>query len=196
MNTNMKLGRQVDHISRNPTYLNVIFMCIAVIGIIVRLILSGSTSKDGESGNATASVYGYTTTIISLVGFMFTEYAINDNNSISLMKFLKKLFIDSLPILSLIIVLAWNVQINSQYYKKINKGAVASEYNTYAVITNILSILQIIIIFKMVSEKMQLTNSIMGVSNNLTGMNYVLLFINVIFTGMMQIVVQYFSTDG
>lgn len=187
-----------DYVSRNPSYLNMVFMSIAIIGIVVRVVLSGTTSKDGSSGNATASVYGYSTTIVSLIALLFTEYALTNSNekTITLVEFLKTIFIHSFPILSLIGLLSWNVQINSQYYTKINSGEVAKEYNNYALISNILSVLQIIIIFKVMSEKMNMTTKIPYVSENLSIVGYILLFINIIFTGMMQIVVQYFSTDG
>jgi len=68
-------------------------------------------------------------------------------------KFIGKLIKGASPILLTLAVLAWVMAINVTYYKRINEGNVASEFNQFSALSTMLLLFQLIILFKYLTDK-------------------------------------------
>ena len=80
------------------------------------------------------------------------------------------------------------------------KGNVASEYNQFSTVSTILVVVQLIVLFKYLKDAFSTEKGGNGIGSALksqmTSITYILTALNVIFAGMMNIVVAFFSTDG
>lgn len=152
---------------------NTVFTMIALIGILLKLFLNLNTTSDGESGPATVSLWSFGLIIVSLCLIFLS---LLQNYTIKL-------------ILVLVGILLYQLSLNIIYFYNINKGEVAEEYNQYSSISSLLILVQIMIIFHHV-------NNLPNGNDNIIYFCYLLGLITLIITGMMHIVLKYFSTDG
>ena len=78
---------------------------LAIGGIIVKLFLSGGISKDGLTGPASATIWGYGLTSMALIGLLLGVINLSSKETLSLGLFdmLKKLFSSSFPIISTLV---------------------------------------------------------------------------------------------
>lgn len=177
-------------------------------GLLVKVFLSENTSDDGTKGPAAGSVWGYGVTAASVLTAMFVTFALvskmsnfEDKNTFS---FVIALFTHSVPSLLLLGILAWLIAINAIYYKRINKGDVASEYYTYSNVSTLLVAVQALLLFKyMVDElKVAATSDTLkktleiSMASKLASVTYLLTMANIILASIMTIVLEYFTTDG
>tara|TARA_B100000683_G_scaffold45431_2_gene42005 strand:- start:2167 stop:2469 length:303 start_codon:yes stop_codon:yes gene_type:complete len=98
------------------------------------------------------------------------------------------------------IVLSWLVILNFQFYTQINKGMVTTEYSQFSNISTIMIVFQMAILFKylylFVPDRSQSKNSIEEQQSKFASASYLTALLNIIFIGMMNIILVYFSTDG
>ena len=183
-------------------------MMLAVAGLIAKLFLSGGTSKDGHTGPASVAVWGYGLTSMSFIGLLLVVFGLSTRVSLekSAWDAIKSIITSSFPVVATLLVLGWLVIINMTYMTRINQGKVAPEYRQFSFFSTVLLFMQIAVVFKYILETMEIdimphmhpTLKLMdkAVSSELNSITMVLTLLNLIFAGMMQVVVQFFSTDG
>lgn len=183
-------------------------LVLAVLGVALKLFMSGSTTDDGSSGPASATVWGYGLTTLSFLGLLLIIVALSSQESMSMsvMEVLKSVMKNSFPVIATIVILGWITIINLIYMKRINQGKVASEYNQFSFISTILIFLQLLVVFKYILGKLNIqtvssSNPTVAKMNQLftselSSITIILSLLNLIFAAMMQIVVEFFSTDG
>lgn len=191
--------------SANLNYDITIMMIFSFIGIIIKLFFGNTITTDGSQGPASAALWGYGVVAMSVLVIMFINFALASQMmelkrySYNTIGFIKALLTNSMPILLTFIVLVWLIIINTTYFKRINEGKIANEYNTFSTISTVLVVFQLIILFKYLNDEVLTTkdNLIAGVlKGQLASIMYVLSILNLVFVGMMNIVLEFFSTDG
>ena len=118
--------------------------------------------------------------------------------------FVKLLLQNSLPPLLMFIVLVWLISLNAAYFKQINEGRVASEYAQFSNISTVMIIFQLVVLFKYLKDELMIEDGGPGsqkgvaeaLKSQMASITYILTIINLIFVGMMNIVIEFFSTDG
>jgi hypothetical protein len=93
-----------------------------------------------------------------------------------------------LPIIATLSILIWIITLNSVYYNKINANKISNEYYQYSNITLVLIIAQLSVLFMSLQagpsqSKMKYTT-------------YFFTILNLIFVGIMNIILKFFTTDG
>jgi hypothetical protein len=172
------------------------FMAFAIVGIIIKLFFQSNITTDGTSGPANSSIWGYGVVSLSIFSIMFLSFALASNMANlerNLFDFIKVLFSDSLPSIVTLLIIVWLIVINVTYFKRINQGKLSDDYIQFSTITTILIIIQLIILFTFLRDQTSATPS--G-SKTMAYVVYALTFINVIYIGMMNIILKFFSTDG
>jgi hypothetical protein len=171
----------------------------AIVGIILNLFFKHKPTNDGTNGPATTSIWGYGMVGAGVLGLMFITFAlttqlsnISKHNSFA---FVKKLFQNSFPTLLLLSIVTWLLTINIIHYKKINKGHVANEYNTFSTLSTIVIIIQVFVVLKFMIEQFD-SKQVTNTSEKYSSLNYILTLGNIIIVGIMTIILSYFSTDG
>jgi len=164
----------------------------ALVGIFIKLFFGDSQSDDGNSGRATAAIWGYGTVLLSLLGILIISFSFAslsaDGKQSNILEFLKKMVVISLPTTIMILLLSWEIALNTIYYKKINKGEIASEYYSYSKLTTFLIMAQLVVLFmSLLSDEKP---------NKFTYSSYFIGLLNVIFIGINNIILTFFSTDG
>ena len=167
-----------------------IMLGFIIVGILIKLICSiGGVSIVGE---ATSTIWGYGIVSLALIALMVITVSLatklNDKNNGSVFSFIKLLLQNSLPILATLSVLIWVITLNSIYYNKLNDNNISNEYYQYSNITLFLIIAQISVLIMSLKagpsqRKMKFTT-------------YFFTILNLIFVGIMNIILTFFTTDG
>ena len=171
----------------------------SIVGIIIKFFFSGKTTSDGSSGPANSSIWGYGLISLSIFMTMFLLFALSsktsNNLSLGLFPFIKNLLTDSLPSLLTLLILTWIIYLNILFYKRINQGKVSNEYSRFSLISTFILVIQVIVLLQFLREKTSI-NAKPESYNKLSYAVYGLTFISVIFVGLMNIILAFFSTDG
>jgi len=195
-------------VSNNIKYDITNMIVFSFIGIIIKLFFGRSTSSDGSQGPASAALWGYGVVAMSILSIMFITFALASRmkniNQYGALEFVKTLITNSLPPLLIFAILVWLITLNVTYFKRINKGKVANEYNTFSSISTILIIFQLIILFKYLKDDLLIAQGGQStkvglekaLKSNMASITYLLTILNLVFVGMMNIVLEFFSTDG
>ena len=180
-------------------------MVFAFVGILIKLFFGNNTTADGSSGPASSAVWGYGIVALSVLSILFITFALATQmtavSQYNTMDFIMKLVQGSLVPFLMLLILVWLISINLTFYKRINEGNVASEYNQFSTVSTILVVVQLMVLFKYLKDAFKVEkggqNGLGGAhKSQMASITYVLTALNVIFIGMMNIVVAYFSTDG
>ena len=182
-----------------------IFTLFALVGIIIKLFF-GSITEDGSTGPATATIWGYGMVALSLFGLMITAFALayKDQFKESTMTLIKNIFSSSLPVILLIAIISWIVAQNITFFKRINQGKVANEYYQFSSISTILIVVQLVLLFKFFTDEMVSSKAIKAgksqiynlLASQMSYVMYMLTVLNLALVGVVQVILQYFSTDG
>jgi hypothetical protein len=186
-----------------------LLMLFCLVGVIVKLFIGQSHSSDGSYGPASASIWGYGVVALSVLSLIMITFTLaskmlpKDTNPEN-WGIAKILIINSLPGLLLFGVLTWLITLNATYYKQINEGHVATEYAQFSTMSTIMVILQILALFKYLMDDYKIsqggpTNTSdlrVALKSQMSAISYLLTILNIVFIGMMNIVVEFFSTDG
>jgi hypothetical protein len=179
-------------------------MVFAFVGILIKLFFGNNTTADGSSGPASSAVWGYGIVALSILSILFITFALATQmtavSQYNTMDFIMKLINGSQVPFLMLLILVWLISINMTYYKRINEGKVASEYNQFSTVSTILVVVQLIVLFKYLKDAFSTEKGGNGIGSALksqmTSITYILTALNVIFVGMMNIVLAFFSTDG
>jgi hypothetical protein len=181
------------------------FLGFAVVGIIIKLFFGNSYTDDGSSGPASSTIWGYGLIIASVLMIIFLK-SISDTNTPDLsdikmeytsilgmfgktFEYLKYIS----PLLIMFVILAWIVVLNNRFFTSINKGLVSQEFFSYSFLSTLLVFLQLMVIYKWLFAN---DDAKKGEKSKLATITYLFTVLNIMLTGMMQIVLEYFSTDG
>lgn len=196
------------HVNSSLPFDTTTMLMLSVAGVIVKLFLSGGTTKDGSTGPASATVWGYGLTSISFIGLLVVVISLTSEGAMKLpvLQAIKEMIKTSFPVMATLVVLGWIVVINMTYLTRINQGKVAPEFNQFSFFSTILLLLQLLVVFKFILDTIGVTlvpdtnpmlkNAERVITSELTSVTIVLTLLNLIFAGMMQVVVEFFSTDG
>lgn len=186
-------------ISDEDTYntRNVLALCI--IGVIIKLMFGNNYTQDGSNGPASSSLWGYGLASMAIFFLMFIQlhHSIKTGSGavegtlMNKLKYMYSIVADILPTLFMFVVLSWLVLLNYQYYNKINTGNVASEYKQFSNMSSVMVLFQIAILFKYIYSKNNKTEA-----SKYSSVSYLVALLNIVFIGMMNIIILYFSTDG
>jgi hypothetical protein len=178
-----------------------IFSILCILGIIFRLIFA-HTSSD----YATASVWGYSFTVLALLGLITSSFAIASKNQFSqgIMGFFKNMLPNALPIILTLVIVMMIILQNISFYDQINSGKVADEFYSFSGVSSILILVQICLVISFLFDKLKgvqtndnNTGSLMtAFASEINSIILILTIVNFTFVGMLQVILKYFSTDG
>ena len=179
------------------------FIGFAFVGIIIKLFFGNNYVDDGSSGPASSTIWGYGLIIISILLIIFIKSISADSNipdlsnTKTILEMISKIFEylkNISPLLIMFLLLLWIVILNNRFFTNINKGIVSEEFYNYSFLSTLLVFLQLMVIYKwlFIDEK----NDKKGERPTLVNVTYLFTILNIIITIMMQIVLEYFSTDG
>ena len=125
------------------------------------------------------------------------QFAIFNINKGGVIDFLKNILENSLPTILLIVILYWVVNLNIVYRKKINSNVVPEEYRLFYTSSVILTLFQLGMIVKSMLDQNGVKMSGIDLIDKFANtFSIVLIILNSIFVGMMQILLKYYATDG
>lgn len=186
---------------------------IALFGLLLKIFMTKKISSDGLQGPADSTIYGYSITLLSTTLLLiyihwFSSKQIMSENSI---KSVIRLISNSLPVLVFISVLIWSIVIHIKFKERINKGKVLNDYNKFEIISTVLIIFQFILVAKYILDFIKLSDnenstktlykSILNNSLDIFGktlpyFTYLFGVVNYLILGIIQVSLEYFSTDG
>ena len=176
-----------------------VFM-LAMIGLIIKMFFGQSTSSDGETGPASAAVWGFGIVLVAAVVLLFINVGLvnlvsNENAVSNTLKAVLKT--GTMPIIFIIILLAWLFSMNVTNFKKINEGKVANEYLQFSFASTIMIMLELGLLLKYLLLFISPNSD--GREADLdklkSGMSVLFVF-NMVVLAVMQIILTFFSTDG
>lgn len=181
----------------------------AVAGLIIKMFFGQNLSNDGATGPAMASIWGYGVLALSLMGLLVVTLALGSRVDMqnSVISFIKSGLKNSLPVFLLLLIITWLISMNIQYFTRINQGKVANEFNTISTASSAMIVLQIILLLKYLRDvaisskgeiagKSFLSKAYAFISSQIGVFLYLLAAVNLILAGAMQVILQFFSTDG
>ena len=183
---------------------NLDFMIIVVLagmGIIIKLFFPEKFSRLGNTGPATSTIWGYGLTAIALSIMLFMGIYVSKNIFEKNGNFVEMLFSNVSPIFFTLLILMYAIFLNFQYFKRINSNRVTNEYHTYSFMSSVLTIIQIGLVSTYLFYYLSNTDKDGG--NDFNNMKielsknavYILSIINFLFLMMINISLQFFSTD-
>ena len=190
----------------NETRFNLsIFSGFILIGFLV-IALFSSLSEDGSSGPASASLWGYSIILFSLIGIVFIKIKMTEDSNKSVLSYIIG---NGLPIFLLLFNLLWLISLNVSYFDDINKGLVSKDFYEYSMLNNILIFVQILISLEVILSKafdyspVDKLGDSTGVKVDIKQKNTVIMVMSFIFiitnfvlSGIQQVTLDYFTTDG
>jgi len=183
---------------------NLDFMIIVVLagmGIIIKLFFPEKFSRLGNTGPATSAIWGYGLTAIALSIMLFMGIYVSKNIFEKNGNFVEMLFSNVSPIFFTLLIIMYSIFLNFQYFKRINSNRVTSEYHTYSFMSTLVTTMQIGLVTIYLFYYLSNTDKEGG--NNLNNIKvelsknavYILSVVNFLFLMMINISLQFFSTD-
>jgi|TARA_B110000114_G_scaffold175331_1_gene204785 hypothetical protein len=180
-----------------------IMLLLSFIGIFIKLMFEFNGNVVDGSSKASAAIVGYTLVIISIFSLLFVQLSLakkEDMKDDGVTKFIMKLISGAVPPLLLLLIVIWLLYININYFDRINSGTLTDQYKDVSFISSMMVLLQIIIVFKYFSKnsspKPDDDSALMAMEQNITSISYLLTLANVMFIGILNIILEYFATDG
>ena len=182
-----------------------IFSGFIMIGFVV-IALFSSLSEDGSSGPASSSLWGYSIILFSLIGIVFIKIKMTEDSNKSVLSYIIG---NGLPIFLLLFNLLWLISLNVSYFDDINKGLVSKDFYEYSMLNNILIFVQILVSLEVILSK-AFNYSAVDKLGDATGvkvdieqkntvimiMSFIFIITNFVLSGIQQVTLDYFTTDG
>lgn len=180
---------------------------LGVLGIFFRMFFAQENDMVGIDGPATSTLWGYGITAIATLCILFIMYGLSNRelmNSKNVNPDIKDGFMSNIGYILkegnifvlILIVLTFILTLNYAYFEKINVGIMPTSFNRFNTVSNILMIIQFLILFQFINLRMLGNNSKKQIVGIITATSYFLSTLNVIFVIIMYILLKYFSTDG
>jgi len=188
-------------LSHNNNLDFMIIVVLAIMGIIIKLFFPEKFSRLGNTGPATSTIWGYGLTAIALSIMLFMGIYVSKNIFEKNGNFVEMLFSNVSPIFFTLLILMYAIFLNFQYFKRINSNRVTNEYHTYSFMSSILTIIQIGLVTTYLFYYLSNTDKEGGADFNNMKIElsknavYILSIINFLFLMMINISLQFFSTD-
>lgn len=176
-----------------------IFSFLCILGILIRIIFA---NKDEY---AKATVWGYGFSVLALIGLLISSFAISSKSQFSqgIMGFFKIMLKNALPVILTLIVLSLLLFQNIIFYEPINSGKVAPQYYQFSGVSGFLILVQISLVIKYLMDKLRgstggETNAttMTALASEMSSIILILTVANIGFVGILQVILEYFSTDG
>lgn len=192
-------GGGVEIIPRIPYDIKM-FSGICIIGIIIRLFIGG------QNDYATATVWGYGFSVLALLGLLISSFAIQTKDLMKrgLSGFFTDILQNAIPIIFTICILSLILYQNIYFYENINIGKVAPQYYQFSGVSAFLIIVQVCFVIRYLSDI--LTGTItdddnknayyMLLASKMSSIIIILTVANIGIIGILQVILQFFSTDG
>lgn len=187
-------------ISDNPFDFTIMLL-IAFTGIFIKILFETTSLKDSNVKPATASIVAYSLVIISIVSLLFVETALgrDEISDKKISVFLSKI-LQTIPAFLMLSITFWMLYININYYDRINKGNLTYEYGTASFISSILQSIQIAILFVSYNTPVSSNDGdnsfISAAQQNISSLTYLLTIANILFAGIINLILEFFHTDG
>tara|TARA_B100001093_G_scaffold519067_1_gene606294 strand:+ start:2608 stop:3237 length:630 start_codon:yes stop_codon:yes gene_type:complete len=175
--SNYKVNNNIDYISCNKSNLN------------------NEKLQQQELANNGFNI-AFTGNIITMSGILFlillsSLFSVNNSGNLpSIFTIIKNMIFESLPSVLTFMVIIYIIIINFTYKKKLVNGDVANEYYSYSLFSSLLLLFQVGLLIKYILD---ISNE---KESDITSVIYVLTVINFMLLGVMQVILNFFSTDG
>ena len=186
----------------NYSLTNLFVICL--VGLVIKLFFGARTTKDGGSGPASSTIWGYGISALAIFFMSFINYSlftnktkINENS----LAFLGGFMHSTVPSFLTLLLLMYLVYLNFAYFTRINQGKVAQEYYDMSKMSTVLIFFQVFTLFKYITTMHHVQNKKSDTEFADTAASegsiiYLLSLINIIFIIILNIILEYFSTDG
>lgn len=179
-----------------------IFSFLCILGILIRMIFAKVPTD-----YATATVYGYSFSILALFGLLISSFAIFYKSQFSqgIMGFFKVILKNAIPVILTIVSLTLILAQSIYYYDRINSGKVATEYFQYSGISSLLILVEVGVVIKFIIDFLGSVNNpknpnkegiMAALASEMFSLILILFVANLALTGILQVILQFFSTDG
>ena len=188
-------------LSHNNNLDFMIIVILAVMGIIIKLFFPEKFSRLGNTGPATSTIWGYGLTAIALSIMLFMGIYVSKNIFEENGDFVSMLFSNVMPVFFTLLIILYTIFLNFHYFKRINSNRVTNEYHTYSFMSSVLTIMQIGLVTTYLFFYLSNTDKKDGPNFNNIKIElsknavYILSVINFLFLMMINISLQFFSTD-
>ena len=188
-------------LSHNNNLDFMIIVILAVMGIIIKLFFPEKFSRLGNTGPATSTIWGYGLTAIALSIMLFMGIYVSKNIFEENGDFVSMLFSNVMPVFFTLLIILYTIFLNFHYFKRINSNRVTNEYHTYSFMSSVLTIIQIGLVTTYLFFYLSNTDQKDGSNFNNIKIElsknavYILSVINFLFLMMINISLQFFSTD-
>ena len=181
---------------------------LSIIGIAIKLLFGNNYTQDGTNGPASSALWGYGLANMAIFFLMFVQTNVflktrgsSGTTMLSNLKNLGGAILNILPTLLMFTVFSWLILLNYEFYKQINTGNVASEYKQFSTMSTVMVVFQLIVLFKYImtinsiGDAKGVSTKIEEEASKYASVSYLLSTLNLVFVGMMNIIIIYFSTD-
>lgn len=188
-------------LSHNNNLDFMIIVILAVMGIVIKLFFPEKFSRLGNTGPATSTIWGYGLTAIALSIMIFMGIYVSKNIFEQNGDFVSMLFSNVSPVFFTLLIILYTIFLNFRYFKRINSNRVTNEYHTYSFMSSVLTIMQIGLVTTYLFFYLSNTDKKDGPNFNNIKIElsknavYILSVINFLFLMMINISLQFFSTD-
>jgi hypothetical protein len=195
----------IDEKTKETRFNLSIFSGFILIGFVI-IGLFSSISEDGSSGPASSALWGYSIILFSLIGIIFVKIKMtNDDNKDVLSYIVGK----GLPVFLLLFNILWLISLNVTYFEDINKGIVSKDFYEYSMLNTILIFVQLLISLEVIMEKAfgySASNTLINATGSQVNseqknmiiyiMSFIFIITNFVLSGIQQVTLDYFTTDG
>lgn len=201
--SNPYTGKSAFGLFSNPRLELMTLLGISILGVIIKICFNTKTDNTGNSGAATATIWGYGITAISLLCIMFIQIGLLNKtlmNSESVTGNIGIFLKDNLAIGLLIAVLGAIIILYFKFFKRINQGTIPMEFSNFSFLSSLLVSVQLGIFCQYISstvfnrEKSGNKNRV--ASSALETIMYLLSVLNAIVFFIMYILLHFYTTDG
>ena len=166
---------------------NPVFLALLIVGLFIKVALSEvMLSTDGSTGPASSLIWGYGLVIFSLMGIIIVNVNPGSNEWSD---------IKELPwsIILTIVLFAWLIGINIQYFKEINRRNVPDEYFMWS---NYSTILMAVLIGISIYQYLLYKSGDKAKASGLFIYSGLVFAFNLVAVSIQQIILNCFYVDG
>ena len=177
------------------------FSFLAILGILFRIIF-GTASKD----YATATVWGYGFSVLCMSALIITAFFMANRASFNTNTFyaILQIFYKAWPILLSLVIISLVLAQNIYYFNQINDGKVAPQYYQFSGILSFLLLVQVCLNINFLMDTLKGLNTtntnkkdiLQALASQLNTIVLIISITNIAFIGILQVILEFFSTDG
>lgn len=179
---------------KKADYLVNVMTGLSLGAVCMKLLLSSMIQP------ATLSIVSYSLIAMSIFTVMFIPAALKSKmktlNEFNSMSFIYEMLKKNIPFFALIALLSWLVVINLSYTEQINLGNTISDYNSLSIASTIFILLQIYATFDYLRASIKQSKGNVVEDNSKKYLTYVFTLFNIAIIGSINIILEFFTTDG